>query len=379
MFWILVDCSLQLQSIQKYSNMSANDSSEVSLVPWKNLGKSGLKISNIIIGCMTYGSKNWDSWVMEDKKEIFKVLKYAYDHGIRTYDTADNYSNGQSERILGEFLKEYNIKRDKVVIMTKVFGPTDNDYPVGYPGLMVDYIGSELDKLNFQNNRGLSRRHIIEAAKNSVERLGTHIDLYQIHRFDPSTPIEETMKAMNDVVEAGLTRYIGASTMRATEFVEMQCLADKNGWHKFVSMQSLFNLLQREDESELNHYCDKTGVGLIPWSPLSFGLLARPYSKENREPTERSKNSMFKSFFTTELPEADVEIVDRVGEISEKRGVSRAAIATAWVLSKGAAPILAFSSEKRVDDAIVGSRLQLTEDEIKYLEEPYVPKRRSLI
>lgn len=349
---------------------------EPTLVPWKNLGKSGLKISNIIIGCMTYGSKNWDSWVMDDKKEIFKILKHAYDHGIRTYDTADNYSNGESERILGEFLKEYNIKRDKVVIMTKVFGPTDDDYPVGYPGIMVDHIGSELDKLNFANNRGLSRRHIIDAAKNSVERLGTYIDLYQVHRFDDSTPIEETMKAMNDVVEAGLARYIGASTMRATEFVEMQSVADKNGWHKFVAMQSLFNLLHREDETELNHYCDKTGVGLIPWSPLAFGILARPY-KGDEEPTERSKNSMFKGFFgNSGLPEADIKIVERVGEISAKRGVSRAAVATAWVISKGAAPILAFSSEKRVDDGIEGSKLQLTEEEIKYLEEPYVPKKR---
>jgi len=363
---------------------TTNQSTEApKLVPWKNLGKSGLKISNIVIGCMGYGSKDWDSWVMDDKQEIFKVLKKAYDHGIRAYDTADAYSNGLSEKILGDFLKEYKIKRDKVIIMTKVWGAVDSEeYPPGYQNIMIDHLGSELDKLNFKNNRGLSRKHIMDAAKNSVERLGTYIDLYQIHRYDESTPPEETMKAMNDVVEAGLTRYIGASTMRAVEFVELQHIADKHGWHKFVSMQSLFNLLHREDETEMNHYCDKTGVGLIPWSPLAFGLLARPLPKSESDKTERAKNSMFKGVFESDFTEetkgheADVEIINRVGEIAEKRGTSRAAVATAWVISKGAAPILGFTSLKRVDDAIEGATLKLTDEEIKYLEEPYRPRTR---
>lgn len=361
---------------------TSTQTSEPKLVPWKNLGKSGLKISNIVIGCMGYGSKNWDPWLIEDKQEVFKILKKAYDHGIRTYDTADNYSNGLSEKILGEFLKEFNIKRDKVVIMTKVWGPVDNEYPEGYRGVMVDHQGSELDKVNFMNNRGLSRKHIIDAAKNSVERLGTYIDLYQIHRYDESVPIEETMRALNDVVEAGYTRYIGASTMRAVEFVELQHVAEKHGWHKFIAMQSFYNLLQREDENELNYYCDKTGVGLIPWSPLAFGILARPVPKDESEKTERAKTSMFKGAFGTDISintkgqDADIETINRVNEISKKKGTSMAAVSTAWVISRGAAPILSFSSLKRVDDGIEGANLKLTDEEIKYLEEPYLPKVR---
>ncbi|ODQ57130.1 hypothetical protein WICANDRAFT_58788 [Wickerhamomyces anomalus NRRL Y-366-8] len=358
-------------------------SETTTVVPWKNLGKSGLKISNIIIGCMGFGSKKWDPWVIEDKQEVFKILKKAYDHGIRTYDTADNYSNGLSEKILGEFLKEYKIQRDKVVIMTKFWGPTDDAYPEGYKGIFVDYIGSPIDKINFLNNRGASRKHIMDAAKNSSERLGTYIDVYQLHRFDKDTPIEETMKALNDVVNAGYTRYIGASTMRAVDFVEMQHVAEKNGWHKFISMQSLYNLLQREDESEMNYYCDKTGVGLIPWSPLMGGVLARPVPKDESEKTERIKTSMFTVFFKsadltigTKGQDSDIEIVNRVGEIAKTKGTSMAAVATAWVIAKGAAPIIGFTTVERVDDAVEGANLKLTEEEIKYLEEPYLPRAR---
>ncbi|ODQ57155.1 hypothetical protein WICANDRAFT_35844 [Wickerhamomyces anomalus NRRL Y-366-8] len=353
------------------------------LVPWKNLGKSGLKISNIIIGCMSFGSKNWEEWLIEDKEEIFKILKTGYDHGIRTYDTADVYSNGLSEKLLGEFLKKYQIKRDKVVILTKVFYPVDDDYPVGYPGNVLDNIGSEVDKLNFQNNRGLSRKHILDAAKNSVERLGTYIDVYQIHRYDPSTPQEETMKALNDCIEAGYTRYIGASSMKAVEFAEYQHIADKNGWQKFISMQSFYNLLNREDEREMNYYCDKTGVGLIPWSPLAGGTLARPVPKEESEFTTRTQVTKFNALigggFTAEdnTKIVDIEIIKRVGEIAGKKNVTMAAVATAWVISKGAAPIIGFSSEKRVLDAVIGANLKLTEDEIKYLEEPYQPRLRA--
>ncbi|CAM9022946.1 unnamed protein product [Wickerhamomyces anomalus] len=335
-------------------------SETTTVVPWKNLGKSGLKISNIIIGCMGFGSKKWDPWVIEDKQEVFKILKKAYDHGIRTYDTADNYSNGLSEKILGEFLKEYKIQRDKVVVMTKFWGPTDDAYP-----------------------EGASRKHIIDAAKNSSERLGTYIDVFQLHRFDKETPIEETMKALNDVVDAGYTRYIGASTMRAVEFVEMQHVAEKNGWHKFISMQSLYNLLQREDEAEMNYYCDKTGVGLIPWSPLMGGVLARPVPKDESEKTERIKTSMFTVFFKsadltigTKGQDSDIEIVNRVGEIAKTKGTSMAAVATAWVIAKGAAPIIGFTTVERVDDAVEGANLKLTEEEIKYLEEPYLPRAR---
>ncbi|CAM9017823.1 unnamed protein product [Wickerhamomyces anomalus] len=251
---------------------------------------------------------------------------------------------------------------------------------------MVDYQGSELDKINFMNNKGLSRKHIIDAVKNSSERLGTYIDVLQIHRFDKDTPIEETMKALNDIVDAGYTRYIGASTMRAVEFVEMQHVAEKNGWHKFISMQSLYNLLQREDEAEMNYYCDKTGVGLIPWSPLMGGVLARPIPKDDSEKTERIKTSMFAAFsdfsklvgMTSETKgqDSDIEIVNRVSEIAKKKGTSMAAVATAWVIAKGAAPIVGFTTVKRVDDAVEGANLKLTDEEIKYLEEPYLHKAR---
>lgn len=353
------------------------------LVPWKNLGNSGLKISNIIVGFMSFGSKNWEDWLIEDKTEIFKILKAGYDKGIRTYDTADVYSNGLSERILGEFLREYKIKRDKVVILTKVFFPTDEgEYPVGYPGHTLDVIGSEVDKMNFINNRGLSRKHIIDAVKNSVERLGTYIDVYQIHRYDHTTPPEETMKALNDVIEEGYTRYIGASSMKAVEFAELQHIADKNGWHKFISMQSFYNLLNRGDEDEMNFFCDKTGVGLIPWSPLATGALARPVPKSKSEFTDRSQTTNFNEMlgvgFTSEDKEraVDIEIINRVEKVAEQKKVSMAAVATAWVISKGAAPIIGFSSVKRIEDSVVGANLKLTEEEIKYLEEPYQPKKR---
>ncbi|CCH45365.1 putative aryl-alcohol dehydrogenase [Wickerhamomyces ciferrii] len=352
-------------------------------VPWNNLGSSGLKISKIIIGFMSFGSKEyWEKWVIDDKEKIFGILKKAYDHGIRTYDTADTYSNGLSEKILGEFLTKYKIKRDKVIILTKVFYPIDDEeYPVGFNALGVNY-GSELDKINFANNQRLSRKHIIDAAKKSVERLGTYIDVYQIHRFDHYTPMEETMKALNDVVEAGYTRYIGASSMRAVQFVQLQHTAEKHGWSKFISMQSFYNLINREDENEMNFYCDQTGVGLIPWSPIATGVLARPVPKDESEFTERHATTGFNEYLGLDITrgdpskESEVETIDRVEELSKKRGVPMAAIATAWVISKGANPIIGFSSEKRVDDAILATQLKLTDEEIKYLEEPYKPKQR---
>ncbi|KAH3679637.1 hypothetical protein WICMUC_000869 [Wickerhamomyces mucosus] len=348
--------------------------SESQIVPWVNLGNSVLKISNVIVGFMSFGSKEWADWVEDDEEKIFKILKKAYDHGIRTYDTADIYSNGLSEIILGKFLKKYNIKRDKVVILTKVWGSVDEEY--GYKNILNENELSEADKINLINNKGLSRKHILDAAENSVKRLGTYIDVYQIHRYDPSTPHEETLKALNDVVEKGLTRYIGASTTRATEFVELQLTAEKNGWHKFISVQSFYNLLNREDENELNHYAKKTGVGIIPWSPLAMGVLARPVPKDESEFTTRGKSVRLNLTTQDDARKSDIEIINRVGEIAEKHGVSRAAIATAWVLSKGAQPIVGLSSEERVDDLVVGANLTLTEDEFKYLEEPYVPKTR---
>ncbi|CCH44550.1 putative aryl-alcohol dehydrogenase [Wickerhamomyces ciferrii] len=357
-------------------------SDQEQFVPWVNLGKSGLKISNVIIGAMSFGSKGWMEWVEDDEEKIFKILKKAYDHGIRTYDTADLYSNGLSEIILGKFLKKYNIKRDKVVILTKVWAPVDES--VGYDFMALRDFKTEEQGIDFANNKGLSRRHILDAAENSVRRLGTYIDVYQIHRYDPDTPQEETMKALNDVVEKGLTRYIGASTSRAVDFVEYQHIAEKNGWHKFISVQSYYNLINREDEHELNYYAKKTGVGIIPWSPLAGGVLARDVDSGSNDSslTKRQQAPTFKHIadyvLKSDDPEkaAEVSIVQRIGELASKKNVSRAAIATAWVIHKGAQPIVGLNSEKRVDDLIVGANLKLDEEEVKYLEEPYKPRVR---
>ncbi|CCH40703.1 putative aryl-alcohol dehydrogenase [Wickerhamomyces ciferrii] len=345
-------------------------------VPWNNLGKSGLKISNVIVGAMSFGSKEWAPWVLDDEEKIFKILKKAYDHGIRTFDTADIYSNGLSEIILGKFLKKYNIKRDKVVILTKVWGPIDEDLG---PSFFFPFIKTDEERTNFANNQGLSRRHILDAAKNSVRRLGTYIDVYQVHRLDQNTPYEETLKALNDVVESGLARYIGASTMRAVDFVELQNIAERNGWHKFISVQSYYNLTNREDENELNYYAQKTGVGIIPFSPLAGGILAREIDSGSSELTTRQQSFGPISYVVKDdNPEQAVEIaiIKRVGELAAKKNVSRAAIATAWLIHKGANPIVGLNSEKRIDDLIIGANLKLDDDEVKYLEEPYKPRQR---
>jgi len=353
--------------------------SSTELVPWVRLGKSGLKISNVIVGCMSYGSKEWVPWVEDDEEKIFKILKKAYDHGIRTFDTADIYSNGLSEVLLGRFLKKFNIKRDKVVIFSKVFAPVDDSYGPGFSFINKEPTAEQ--NIDFQNNRGLSRRHIIDAAENSVKRLGTYMDVYQIHRFDPEVTQEETMKALNDVVEKGLTRYIGASLMKAVDFVEYQHIAEKNGWHKFINVQSYYNLLNREDENELNYYCLKNGVGITPYSPLDRGALAKPIPKDLEEYTDRQKTAGISSaiYSPTEPKHAmECEIINRVGEIAEKKKVPRAAVATAWLIHKGSVPIVGLSSEKRVEELVIGANLKLEADEVEYLESPYEPRKRQI-
>lgn len=341
--------------------------SEEQIIEWTRLGKSGLKISKIIIGFMSFGKKSWGEWVEEDEKKIFAVLKKAYDLGMRTYDTADFYSNGYSEIILGKFLKEYNIKRDKVVILDKLFFPIDEDLDLRHTGL-----GPDVKKVDLVNSKGLSRKHVIDGAEGCVKRLGTYIDVLQIHRLDKETEPVEFMKALNDVVDSGLTRYIGASSMRGTEFAELQFTAEKHGWHKFISMQNYMNLLYREEEREMIPFCNKTGVGLIPWSPNARGILTRPLSKT----TDRSRTDpTFKSLGLDVLTDADKEIVNRVEEVANKRGVSSAIVSIAWVLSKGASPIIGLTSEARVVEAVAATKFDLTEEEIKYLEEPYEPKK----
>ena len=239
-----------------------------------NLGRSGLKVSKVILGAMSYGDPKWQGWVLDEEASL-PLLEYAYKVGIRTWDTADIYSQGRSEEIIAKAIKKYSIPRERLVILSKCyFGVTPENTSTPMSAAFVN----DGDMLNQQ---GLSRKHIIDAVDKSVARLGTYIDVLQIHRLDRATPKEEIMKALNDVIESGKVRYIGASSMAAWEFQMLQTIAEKNGWHKFISMQDYYNLIYREEENEMIPYCNYTGVGLIPWSPIARGALARPW--EERE------------------------------------------------------------------------------------------------
>lgn len=330
-------------------------------------GNTGLKISPILVGCMSYGSKAWSEWVVEDKERIFSIFKYCYDRGLRTFDTADFYSNGLSERLVGEFLRRYNINRETVVILTKLYFPVDENIHLTHSRNFT-----AADEINLVNQRGLSRKHIIAGVKGSVERLGTYIDVLQLHRLDHDTPMEEIMRALNDVVTQGDVRYIGASSMLATEFAELQFVAEKHDWVKFVSLQSCYNLLYREDERELNPFANRHGIALIPWSPLARGVLARPVG-QNTQRVHSDKG--FQRFGFDVLEPHEQEIIQRVEKLAKDKGFPMATVGTAWVLSKGCNPIGGFSSEQRVDEALKALDVRLTEEEIKYLEEPYKPRQ----
>lgn len=322
------------------------------------LGNSGLKISRIILGGMSFGSKKHRPWVIEDEETVFGLLKLAYDAGIRTWDTADTYCQGESERLIGKFLKEYKIPRSTVTIMTKVWFPMNVD-------------GCEVDEATMANRFGLSRKHIMDAIDESMERLGTYIDVYQIHRFDDTTGMLETMQALHDCVKAGKTRYIGASSMPAHKFAMLQFTAEKHGLTKFVSMQNLYNLIHREEEREMIPFCEETGVGLIPYSPNAGGVLARPLDvlESERAQTDGGVRNNLKF---GQQP-GDEEIIKRVEELAKKRGVSMSIIAISWVLSKGACPIVGFNKPERIHEAVEAVKFKLTEEEKQYLEEPYKP------
>ncbi|ODQ46952.1 hypothetical protein PICMEDRAFT_72971 [Pichia membranifaciens NRRL Y-2026] len=337
-----------------------------------NLGPSGLKISRIIVGCMTFGKKYWSDWVIEDKEKVFAIMKKCYDSGLRTFDTADTYSNGYSEVLLREFMEKYNIQRDKIVILTKLFYPVEPDVP-GFSAAARN----QFPVYEFVNSQGLSRKHIMDAAKGSNERLGTYADVIQIHRFDPSTPIEETMEALHDIVKLGYTRYIGASTMRTYQFVMMQNVAEKHGWTKFISMQNYYNLLYREEEEEMMEYCKLTNVGVIPWSPNARGVLTRPHGATGETNRTAADAHRMKKLGLDVLGDGDQEILLRVEEVAKKHGVSMAVVSTAYVLSKGYSPIVGFSKPERVDDAVEAFSFykKLTPEETAYLEEPYTPKK----
>ncbi|KAL8389094.1 hypothetical protein RB595_008793 [Gaeumannomyces hyphopodioides] len=338
-----------------------------SKMEYVRLGNSGLKVSRLIQGCMVFGSPAWEGspWTLGEDEGL-RLLKKAYDLGINTWDTADTYSNGASEAVVGKALRQFNIPRSRVVILSKIFYPVMDDdsrpQPAANDGALV-------------NQMGLSRKHVFRAVDDCLARLGTdYVDVLQIHRLDRETPPEEIMRALHDVVQSGKARYIGASSMYAWEFARLQHVADRNGWTKFVSMQPFYNLLYREEEREMLPFCAATGVGVIPWSPLARGLLARPNRRGEgggAAPTLREQTDA-KSRRWNET--ANPVIVDRVEELAKKKGVSMAVLATAWVLHKGCAPILGLSTEERIGEAVEALSVKLTEEELRYLEEEYKPR-----
>ncbi len=315
-----------------------------------NLGRTGLKVSRLCLGCMTYGEpgRGNHAWTLPEA-ESRPLIRRAIELGITFFDTADVYSDGSSEEIVGRVLKDH-ARRDGIVLATKVHGRMHPD----------------------ANGAGLSRKHIMASIDASLTRLGTdHVDLYQIHRYDPDTPLEETLEALHDVVKSGKARYIGASSMYAWQFCRALLLADRHGWTRFVSMQNHYNLLYREEEREMVALCQAEGVGMIPWSPLARGRLTRP--PETR--TERTETDLFGRTLYSKSEAADRAVIDRLGELAETRGLPRAQLALAWLLSKPGvtAPIVGASKPHHLDDAVAALEVKLSPDEVARLEEPYVP------
>ncbi|KAK1218344.1 hypothetical protein PQX77_018986 [Marasmius sp. AFHP31] len=328
-------------------------------VEYRRLGATGLKISVPVLGAMSFGSPEWNPWVLGEEQSL-EILKAAWDRGINTIDTANLYSNGESERIIGVFLEKYNIPRHQIIIASKCYGLVADK-----PGIRAYADPSLRDHRQYVNQSGLSRAAILNAVDASLQRLKTsYLDLLQIHRYDPDVPAEETMKALHDLVQSGKVRYIGASSMRAWQFAHLNEVAARNGWTKFVSMQNEYSLLYREEEREMLAYCKFNGIGVIPWAPLAAGVLARPLDAAE---TTRSSGS------TATKSEADKAIISRVEELAKKRGVSMAQIALAWISGKIDSPIVGTSSIQRLEENIP-SGLVLDHEEVKYLEEPYVPK-----
>lgn len=312
---------------------------------------------------MTFGNPRWEGspWVLGDD-EALPILKRAYDLGINTWDTANTYSNGISEEIIGSALRKYSIPRNKVVIMTKLYYPVMEDDRNARPS------PSHNDG-KLVNQMGLSRKHIFEAVEASLRRLGTtYIDVLQLHRVDDSPP-EEVMRALHDLVQQGKVHYLGASSMYCWQLARLQYAAKMNGWTPFTSMQNLYNCLYREDERDVIPFCNAEGIGLMPWSPLARGLLARPASQK----TERSELDVkTKKWFVGSQNE---QIISRVEEIAGQRKCAMADVALAWLFAKGACPIVGLNSIKRVEEACRALRVTLTEEELERLEELYQPLR----
>jgi aryl-alcohol dehydrogenase-like predicted oxidoreductase len=317
---------------------------------YTNLGRTGLRVSRVCLGMMSFGDDSERPWVL-DEAAAEPIVKAAVDGGVTFFDTADTYSGGASEVATGRLVGNL-LSRDEVVIATKVFMPMT-------PG---------------ENGGGLSRKHIMSAIDASLGRLGMdYVDLYQIHRWDNRTPIEETMEALHDVVRAGKARYIGASSMFAWQFAKAQHVAERNGWTQFVAMQNHYNLIYREEEREMIPLCIDQGVGVIPWSPLARGVLAGNRSRDGEKRTTRSETDTFTEYLHSQP--TDFDVVERVAKVAAERGASPAQIALAWLLSKPGvtAPIIGATKLGHFTDALAAEELELTDDEVKRLEEPYVP------
>ena len=316
-----------------------------------NLGKTGLKVSRLCLGMMSYGAKTWREWVLEEE-EAKPFVRRAVEAGINFFDTADVYSTGESERITGTLLKDFGVRREDVIVATKVNGQMSDDI----------------------NDRGLSRKHILDSIDKSLQRLQMdYVDLYQIHRWDYETPIEETLEALNDVVRAGKARYIGASSMFAWQFAKALHTSEKHGWTKFISMQNHYNLVYREEEREMIPLCIDQGIGLIPWSPLARGFFAGDRKRGGGGETVRSNTDPFGN--SLYFREEDFTVAECVAEVARGRGVSSSQIALAWVLSKPYvdSPIIGATKIDHLDQAIAALEIKLSEEEIKKLEEAYQP------
>lgn len=314
-------------------------------------GNTGMKVSRLCLGMMTYGSKKWRDWILEEK-EAQPFIKAALEAGINFFDTADVYSLGASEEVLGNTLKALNVQRETLVIATKVFNPMSNDI----------------------NDRGLSRKHIMDSIDKSLKRLKMdYVDLYQIHRWDYNTPIEETMEALHDVVKAGKARYIGASSMYAWQFTKAQYTAEIHGWTRFVSMQNHYNLTYREEEREMIPCCIDQGMALIPWSPMARGFFAGNHRKSDWGDSVRAKTDDYAHHLY--YRDEDFTMADRVQEVAKARGVSGPQIALAWVLSKPyiTAPIIGASKMEHLKQSIAALDIKLADEEVKRLEELYRP------
>jgi len=324
----------------------------MKIMEHRRLGATGLKVSRLCLGMMSYGSKTWRPWVME-QDEAFPFIRRAIESGINFFDTADMYSLGVSEEILGRALTEFGPGRDSVVVATKVFNAMSDD----------------------PNDKGLSRKHIFKSIDRSLRRLNTDfVDLYQIHRFDPETPIEETLIALNDLVRAGKVRYIGASAMWSWQFMKMLAMSERLGLARFVSMQNYYNVVYREEEREMLPLCREEGIGVIPFSPLARGFVVGNRRKEDWGDTVRAKTDDYsrKQYYRPQ----DFALVDKLTQIANNRGINNAQAALAWVLQQPGvtAPIIGATKPHHLDDALAALNVRLDESELKLLDEAYQPR-----